>query len=63
MRGLGKPGEIAAQIGVFVNLDCRHSSAQPQTFLEIEGDLAELRNLLYVDHVVGAAHSGAQLDE
>src|ERR1700692_4602660 len=63
VRGLGKPGEIAAQIGVFVNLDCRHSSAQPQPLLEVEADLAELGNLLYVDDMLGAAYSSAQLDD
>src|SRR6516164_650474 len=63
MRGIGKPGEIAAQVGVLVNLDRRHSSAQPQTFPEVKADLVELRNLFYVDDGLGTAHTGAQLDD
>jgi hypothetical protein len=45
------------------NLDARDGRAEPQSFFRIEGESLQLFDFFDVDQMLGAADSGAELDE
>ena len=63
MGRLGQAGVMTPHHVALADLDAGHGRAKPQSLLRIEGESLQLLDFLDVNQMLGAADSGAQLDD